>query len=223
MASLAAVAIFSTIAYFFSKPLVDFLLLPLRLLGSDYTLYFHSPYEAFLIRLKASVAAGVVGAVPFFLVETWLFVSPGLHQEERRIALVLSLVSLLFFVLGAVFALWVLAPLALKFFLGFQTDAIRPLLGAGSYFSFLLGMVLASGILFDLPIVLLGLIRLGILETQTLRRYRKIVIVSLLILAALLTPSGDPASQLLLALPLLLLYEACVGAGRWIEPKRKSE
>lgn len=213
-------AIFSAIAYFFSKPLLEFLLLPLRGLKSDYTLFFHSPYEAFLVHLKTAVLAGVMGAVPFFIIELWLFVTPGLHAKERRAAATLAFVSILFFLLGSAFAFWILIPLALGFFLDFQTPFIQPLLGIEPYFSFLVGMILVSGLLFDLPVVALGLVKMGILKTETLRNYRKGVIVSLFLLAAILTPSGDPASQILVALPLLLLYEACIWVARWVKPKK---
>lgn len=194
----------------------------MRQLRNDYTLFFHSPYEAFLIHLKTAVCVGVIGATPFFLIELWLFVTPGLHAKERRALALLALFSVLFFLGGAAFAFWILVPWALQFFLNFQTPSLQPLLGIGPYFSFLLGTVWVSGLLFDLPVVALGLVKMGILKGETLRNYRKGVIVTLFLLAAVLTPSGDPASQILVALPLLLLYEVCIWVARWVEPKKGS-
>lgn len=220
MASLAAIFIFSFASYFFSKPLLEFLTLPLRQFGET-ALYFQSPYEAFLAHLKVSLLAGTLAAAPVFLIELWLFIAPGLHRREKKALFFLLSVSVLLFLIGAAFAFWILVPWGLRFFLGFQTYTLRPLLGIGPYFSFLAGMVLACGIAFDLPVVLLGLVGAGILKKEALRRSRKSVIVSLFILAAVLTPSTDPASQILLTLPLLLLYEACVLGAGWIEKRKK--
>ena len=169
-----------------------------------------------------SLLAGCLAASPVFLIELWLFLIPGLHRREKKAVFFLTLISTLLFSAGAVFAFLVLIPLGLRFFLGFQTSSIRPLLGIGPYFSFLFGTILACGVAFDLPVVLLGLIGAGILKTETLRHSRKGVIVSLFVLAAVLTPSTDPATQLLLAIPLLLLYEGCVFVGRGIEKRKRS-
>lgn len=221
LASLAALGIFSVGAYFFSSPLLEFLTLPLRELREG-ELYFHAPYEAFLIRLQVSLGAGLVAASPVFLTELWIFLSPGLHRGEKRLVLSLLFISIFLFLAGAAFAFLVLVPFGLQFFLGFQTESLRPLLGIGPYLSFLLGTVLACGIVFDLPVVLLGLVEARVLSVETLRHSRKGVILLLFILAAVLTPSGDPASQILLALPLLLLYEGCVRVAGWRERRKKA-
>lgn len=153
--------------------------------------------------------------------ELWLFVAPGLHRREKKLAVLLISASTFLFLAGAAFAFWVLVPWGLGFFLGFQTDSLRPLLGINAYFSFLGGTVLASGLAFDLPVVILGLVRLGILNPEALRRARRFVIVLCFILAGVITPTTDPATQILLTLPLLLLYEGCVLLSGWAGKKRK--
>ena len=220
IASLAAIGIVSVAAYFFSDQILEFLIAPLHSYG-DYTLYFHSPYGAFLARLKVSLLAGTFAASPVVLIELWLFSAPGLHRRERRVAAILVWASALLFLIGALLAFWVLVPFGLRFFLGFQTDSLRPLLGIGPYFSFLVGMVLACGIFFDLPVVLLGLVWAGILKTESLQKARKWVIVLFFVTAAVVTPTTDPVTQTLLALPLWVLYEICVLLGRWLEGRRK--
>jgi len=219
IASLAAIAIFSVAAYFFSAPILEFLITPLQRLG-DYTLFFHSPYEAFLARLKAALFTGIFAASPVIITEIWLFMVPGLHKSERRVGLLLILASFLLFLMGAAFSFWLLLPWGLDFFMSFQTDSVRPLLSIGPYFSFLVGMILACGVLFDLPVILLGLVGMGILKSETLRKKRKWVIVSFFVVSAVLTPTTDPATQILLTIPLVLLYEACVLIAGWLE-KRK--
>ncbi len=217
--SLAAVLFASIVAYSFSRPLLDFLIRPLRVVDFA-ALYFQAPYEAFLVRLKISLLAGVLGASPVFFTQLWLFVAPGLHREERRALLPVVLVSVFLFLAGAAFAFWVLLPLGLQFLLGFQTHSLRPLLSISPYFSFLMTLVLGCGLVFILPAVLLGLVKMEILNVQTLERSRKGTIVLIFILTAVLTPSADPFSQILLALPLILLYEGCIGIGKWIERKK---
>jgi sec-independent protein translocase protein TatC len=121
---------------------------------------------------------------------------------------------------GAAFAYGVVIPWGLHFLLSFQTEGMKPLLGVGPYFSFLIGMILAFGVLFDFPIAIVGLVRLGVLQTARLKRGRRAVIVLILIASAVLTPSPDPVSQLLLAVPLLFLFEVSLFVAGKIEGKR---
>jgi sec-independent protein translocase protein TatC len=215
---LAVVGLFSVVAYFFSEPLLEFLTSPLRDLANA-ELYFHAPYEAFLARLKVALLAGFVAGSPALFAELWLFTASGLRRRERKLFFLLVSVSVVLFFLGAAFAFWVVVPAALKFLLNFQTYTLRPLLGIGSYFSFLTGMIVACGVLFDLPVILLGLVRSGILNREGLRRARKGVIVLAFLAAAILTPTPDPIGQIFLAVPLILLYEGCIGVSRWVEKR----
>ena len=185
------------------------------------TLYFQAPYEAFLAYLKVSLLSGLLAASPVLFTELWLFMAPGLYRHERRIFLPLILVSVLLFLVGAAFAFWFLIPFGLRFLLSFQTESLRPLLGIGAYFSFVVGMILACGITFDLPVVVLGLVRARVLGVGALQGARKGVIVFIFLLAAVVTPSPDPVGQILLALPLVLLYEGSVWAAKQIEKKMK--
>ncbi|MBI4116075.1 MAG: twin-arginine translocase subunit TatC [Candidatus Omnitrophica bacterium] len=217
---LVTIGVFSVVAYFFSKTLLDFLIQPLN----EYTgteLYFHAPYEAFVIRIKIALLAGLVGASPVIFTQIWLFMAPGLHQREKRILFPLIFISCLLFLGGAAFAFWVIIPFGLKFLLGFETESLRPLLGVSPYFSFLLAMIIACGVVFDLPVVVLGLALLGIVNAQKLRSSRKVLVVTSLILAAVLTPTPDPLNQLLVALPLILLYEICIWIAVWFEKRKK--
>lgn len=216
LVSLGTMGILSVGSYFVSGPLLDFLTLPLKALtGTE--LYFYSPYEAFLMRLKVSFLIGLLAASPVLFTELWLFLAPGLYRHEEKILLQLALTSALLFLLGAAFAFWVLIPLGLRFLLSFQTEFLKPLLGIGSYLSFLIGTILASGVLFVLPVVILGFVRLGILSVENLRKARRVVMVLIFILAAVLTPSPDPVTQLLFALPLLVLFEGCLWISRRME------
>ena len=220
-ASLVAVTLFALAGSFFSKPLLEFLISPLKNAGGDYTLYFQSPQEGFLTYLKVSVVAGLLAASPVLFMELWLFVAPGLHRNEKKLVIILISASSILFLVGIAFAFWLLVPWGLKFFLRFQTDSLRPLLRIDSYFSFLVGIVLGSGLIFDLPVVLLGLVKLGVVDVLTLKRARRFVAVFCFVITAIITPTTDPVTQIVLAVPLILLYEGCLLVAGWLGKKKE--
>jgi len=208
------------VAYFFSHQILDFLIAPLRR-HQDVDLFFHKPYEAFLTHLKVAALTGIVFSSPVFLTQLWLFIAPGLFDKEKKISIPLILISIVLFCAGALFAYTLVIPFGLHFLLSFQTESLKPLLGIGPYFSFLIGMILAFGVLFDFPVFLIGLIQLGVVSTATVARSRKVIILMIFIVAAILTPSPDPISQLLLAGPLLILFEVSLVISRFIERRRR--
>ncbi len=204
------------VCLFFTHPLLDFLTFPLRQFDRA-ELYFQKPVEAFLIHLTVAGLAAFFLSSPIFFWQLWLFIAPGLYSREKKFILQLVGSCALLFFVGAAFGYYLVIPWGLHFLLSFQTQTVRPLLNVGSYFSFLSGMVLAFGILFDFPIVILGLVRLGILQTRTLANSRRAVIVLIFIAAAVLTPSPDPFCQILLAIPLMVLFEITLVLARIVE------
>lgn len=197
----------SIISYFFSHTLLEFFTQPLRNGPYPAGLIFQKPYEAFLIHLKVAAFAGFLISSPVLLFQGWLFVAPGLYEREKKIFLPIILISIILFWVGVIFSYVFVVPWALQFLLGFQTETLRPLLSVGPYFSFLTGMMAVSGVLFDFPVFMVGLVELGVVKIKTIIESRKLVIVLIFITAAILTPSPDPVTQLLLALPLLGLFE----------------
>ena len=206
-------------AFFYSSELIDVLILPFRRPTAT-QLFFQKPYEAFLTHLTVSALAGILIASPFILAQFWLFIAPGLYEKEKKMFLAWLGASLSFFFAGAAFAFLVVIPWGLQFLLNFQTETMKPLLAVGPYFSFVAGMILVFGVLFNFPVVILALIRLGVLKTAALARSRRVVIVLIFILAAVLTPAPDPVSQCFLALPLILLFEGTLLLARFYPPKR---
>lgn len=217
--SLVAVAILTLVSYSLSPALLDLCIRPLQQSGAD--LYFTRPYEAFLAHLKIACLSGIVLSSPLWISQAWFFAAPGLYQKEKRILLPLIFFSSLFFLLGVLFSYLILVPLGLRFLLSFQTAHIKPLLGVDAYFSFLIVLILTVGVLFDFPLVMIGLVRLGILRSSEIAKARKAVIVFLVILAAVLTPSPDPVTQLLLAVPLWVLYEISLMIARFMDQAPK--
>ena len=215
--SLLSFCLLTLICFFFSHALLDFLVFPLTRY-QEISLYFQKPYEAFSAHLKVSALAGFLASSPILITQAWLFLSPGLYPAEKRVLGLLALVTSGLFLSGALFAYYAVIPVSLRFLLSFQTSGLRPLLGMDEYFSFLTGMILIFGVLFNFPVVIFGLVRLGVVNPDALSRARRGVIVFLFVLAAVLTPSPDPVSQILLALPLVLLFEISLAISRRVFP-----
>lgn len=215
----AVFAVTSVISYFFSREILDFLTQPLSQSPYPAQLVFQKPYEAFLIHIKVAAFAGFLFSSPLLLWQLWLFVAPGLYEKEKMVFVPVVWISIALFWVGILFSYFFVVPWTLQFMLGFQTDTLRPLLTVGSYFSFLIGMLISFGVLFDFPVFMVGAVELGVVTTGALRRSRRIIIVLIFITAAVLTPSPDPLSQLLLALPLLVLFELSLWIARIRERK----
>ncbi|MBI3306957.1 MAG: twin-arginine translocase subunit TatC [Candidatus Omnitrophica bacterium] len=216
LASLIFFAVAGTVAYFFSNPLIEFFSLPLKE-QNNVQLFFQKPFEAFMVHLKIAALTGVVVSSPFLLAQIWFFITPGLYEKEKKVFLPLILVSTVLFLIGVTFAYTLVVPWGLHFLLSYQTENLKPLLGIGPYFSFLTGMLLAFGFLFDFPVFIVGLVKLGIIRTKTLAKSRRAVVVIIFILSAVLTPSPDPATQVLLAVPLMALFEISLWVARLFE------
>lgn len=209
------------VSYVYSRPLLEFLMRPLDAFSESASLFFRSPQEGFVLHIKAAALTGFVLSSPVLWAQAWLFLAPGLYGHEKKILFIISSFSVSLFLAGVFFAYGIIIPWGLEFLLSFQTDRLKPLLEAGPYFSFLSATILAFGLLFNVPVLVVGLVKLGVLSTAALEHARRGIIVLLFLLAAILTPSPDPVSQLLLALPLLVLFEVSVRVARRIEPKNR--
>ena len=177
-------------------------------------LYFFSPPEAFLIRLKVAGAVGFVIAMPYLLFELWGFVTPGLTPQEKKFAVPLVTVGTFLFYTGSSFGFFLVLPLGIKVLMGFGGEHLVGLINASRYFNFVIIFLLVFGLLFELPVVMFFLVKIGIMEPSTLAKRRREVIVGIFILAAVLTPSVDFITQLLLAIPLIILFEIGLLASR---------
>ncbi|RUM43269.1 MAG: twin-arginine translocase subunit TatC [Desulfurobacterium sp.] len=206
--SVIALGVGFLIAWPFKKDILLFLERPLPedLRGK---LIFLSPPEAFFTALKVSFFAGILIALPFVLYQAWKFIEPGLYEHEKKFILPFIFFSLLFFFGGAFFAYFVILPFGLKFLLGFMGDLLTPQITVGSYISFVIQMILAFGFVFLLPVVVWLLSKLGVINYRMLENNRKYAILVIFVIAAVLTPP-DIFSQVMMALPLLGLYELSI-------------
>ncbi|HUV36795.1 MAG TPA: twin-arginine translocase subunit TatC [Patescibacteria group bacterium] len=201
IASIVAFVGAGIVIWFFSGRVLDFLLagIPVR------SLYFTAPIEAFMTRMKLSFALGFLVSFPYILFRGWSFVSPGLFRKEKKLVVPLIVSSTFLFYLGAVFAYWVLIPVVLDFLLRFGTEMLEPLISVGKYFGFVTRLCFAFGLVFQLPLVIVSLTAMGVISARALLRQWRWAILLIFIAGAVLTPP-DPASQLLMALPLVFLF-----------------
>lgn len=199
---LLAFIAFSGLAYFFVDPLINWLSKPIG------EFVFTTPTGAFFVKFKVAASAGLILAFPFFLFHLWRFIEVALKVKERSFILLVIPSATFLFYAGLSLALFGVAPLATKFLLSFSSPDLRPMISIEAYLSFLFWMIMGFGVLFQLPLFVMVLSQLGIMDPASLGRYRKHVAVGLLLLSALLTPGPDVFSQIILAVPCYVLFEA---------------
>lgn len=214
--SLISIILVSIGAYFFSERLIDFISRPIP------ELYFMSPTEAFAIRIKLSLIAGIIISVPVIFYHLWQFVVPGLFEREIKLVVPVVLASTIFFLIGATFCFLLVLPLSIKFLLGFGTEKLKPMIKIGDYVSFVSYLILAFGAVFELPVIAYFLGKLGIITPRTLKRGRRYAIVGMLVMSAFITPP-DMFSQLMLTGPLYFLYEVSIVVVRVVQKKKSKE
>ena len=201
--SIVAIAVGSSVGFFFSESIIAFLTAPVP---AEIPKVVTSLGDAFAIRIRVSVVAGVILAMPVLLWHVWRFVSPGLTPQERRAVLPWIPAALVFFALGVGIA-YVVLPFAAQFLLSFLTEDLTLLLSIREYFDFVTTLFLAFGVLMEFPILLVGLSRVGIVTSERLRRSRRYTILVIAVFSAVATPGGDLVSPAVLGLTLYVLYE----------------
>jgi sec-independent protein translocase protein TatC len=221
--SFVAIGVAFAVCYAFIKQIVDVLMRPLlQVLPQGSSLVFTAVPEAFFTYFKAAILAGVFCAFPFILYQIWAFVSPGLYEREKKYILPYLFVSSVFFVAGALFCYFIVFPTVFRFFLSFASAEIRPLPAIRDYLSLTIKLLLAFGLLFQWPALVLFLARMQVISASILSRNRKYAILLIFVAAAILTPP-DLVSQLLLAGPLLAMYEVSIWMAKFVGKKEKTE
>lgn len=204
--SAIAVVVMALVAFYFSDEIIRFIRKPL----GDIKLYNMQVTGTLYAYLKVSLIAGVVAALPIVFYQLWMFISPGLYRHEKRMVLPLVSFSTILFLIGASFCFWVVLPMTFEFLMGFSEDTVTNTITIGSYISFVGMMLLAFGFSFELPLIAYFLARIGVLKPGMLTKGRRWAIVIILIVAAVLTPSPDVFTQLVLAVPMYILYELSI-------------
>ena len=219
-----AVGIGFAISYGFKEKLFQILVQPLlRVMKNGETLIFTGLPEAFFTYLKVALLSGLMLAAPVIIYQFWMFVVPGLYDREKRLMLPIIFLSSFFFVGGSLFGYFIVFPWGFKFFLGFADEHIRALPSMKEYLGFSAKLLLAFGLVFELPLVITFLAKLGLVSVDFLKKNRKYALLLFFAGAAILTPP-DVVTQIMMALPLMLLYEiSIIGAKIFGRPKIESE
>ncbi len=221
VASALSLAVGTLVAFFFIDRIFTFIMRPLyEKLPPGSKLIYTEPTEAFFLKLKIALLAGVVIGAPLIMLQLWLFIAPGLYAREKRFALPFILMASVFFVGGAAFNHYVLFPIAWVFLAGFSTDYMMFMPRIAPVFSLYAMLMLAMGLIFEMPAVILVLARMGLVTAGFLWRNIKYAILIIFIAAAVITPTGDPMTQALMAGPMVALYIISIGLA-WVFGKRR--
>ena len=230
--SLIFLTILFAICYYFSEHIYGFLVDPYAeaVKNDDINrrLIFTALQEAFITYLKVSFFAAFFFTSPFILIQIWKFIAPGLYKEEKSAIMPYLIVTPILFLLGGILVYYLIMPLAIKFFLSFESSGLSTSLPiqleakVNEYLSLVMKLIFAFGLSFQLPVVLSLLARIGVVDSQFLKQRRKYVVVIIFATAAVLTPP-DPVTQIGLAIPLLLLYELSIISVKIIEKKNKEK
>ena len=226
--SLILISILFIISYIFADTIYNFLVQPYAnaVEGEEgRRLIFTALHETFFTYLKVALFASLFLSLPYVLTQVWIFMAPGLYKNEKMVVIPYLVATPLLFLLGSALVYYLIMPLAIKFFLSFESTGLSTNLPiqleakVNEYLSLVMKLIFAFGISFQLPVVLSLLARVGVVDSQFLKERRKYVVVIIFATAALLTPP-DPITQIGLAIPLLILYELSIFSVKFIENKR---
>ncbi len=207
--SIIGIIIGAIVCWIFIDTLVDVILLkPAR--DSGAALQNLKPFGQLFLYMQIAIIGGMILSIPNLFYQLWKFIAPALRKNERKYILAIVIYSSACFLIGIAFAYFVMLPLTLKFAAQFGSQDIVNQFAIDEYMSIIISVMLAAGLIFELPMVSFFLTKLGILTPQFMKKYRKHSIVIIMIAAALLTPGTDPVSQIILAVPLVLLYEISI-------------
>ncbi len=218
--SLVAILIMFLPCFFYASELYDLVAMPMmKTLPEGSRMIATGVITPFFIPMKIALVAGFLLALPYVLYQAWAFVAPGLYSHEKRLALPLVVSSTVLFFLGMAFCYFFVFGTVFKFIATFAPKSISVAPDIEAYFNFVLGMFIAFGVTFEVPVVVVVLVMTGLVSVEKLREIRSFVIVGAFIVAAIVTPP-DVVSQLLLAIPLCLLYEVGIFVARFVEKPR---
>ncbi len=209
------------IAYIFAERLFQLLVAPLKAVmpEGDQLIFTNLP-EMFFAYIKVAFIAGIMAASPLIFYQLWMFIAPGLYRKEKKMAIPFVISSTILFVGGALFGYFVVFPFGFKFFIGFSNEYVKALPSVKQYFSFSMKLLLAFGAVFELPVIIFFLSKMGIVTPQFLRQKRKYAILLTFALAAILTPP-DVITQCMMAGPLIVLYEIGILVSRIAQKKKE--
>jgi sec-independent protein translocase protein TatC len=220
--ALLGIVIGAGLCLIFSKTLLNVLLWPTTRVNLPVDIQVLKVQGMFIVTLEIAFFGGIVVSLPWIIYQLWMFVAPGLYIHERRYVPRIIISATTLFLIGVAFAYFLIIPFALNFFLGLAPTTVKTNIAIDFYISFVIRLLVVFGIVFQLPILSFFLSRMGILKPEHMRKYRRHAIVVIFILAAIFTPP-DPFTQIMLAIPLILLYEFSILISNWVQRRKKEK
>ena len=221
--SMAAILVLFIGAYYFAEDLLAFIKIPFdQAMPEGTKMIATAPVEMFWAYIKLAFVAAVVAGSPYIFYQLWRFISPGLYPRERRLAVPFLLLASGLFLGGTVFCFTLAFPFALNFLLGMATEDVVPMIKISEYLSFSLSLLMIFGLVFETPLLLIFLAKLGIINSGMLRKQRRYAVLGIFIVAAVVSPTPDAFNQTMLAIPLYLLYEASIYIISRLEKRKKA-
>ncbi len=213
--SVIAIVLLSPLGIYFAPKFIDWLI-SISLPAEMTRLHYFSPMEVFIIQLKAGLVLAIILASPVIAYEIRKFILPALYENERKFLGWFMLLFIILFISGVAFCIFLILPLVMNFSAGFMSESLEPTIGLSNFVNLASGLILAFGIMFQLPLAVFTGVKFGLVEVKTLKKLRPYIIVGILVLAAIFTPP-DVVSQLMLGIPTWLLFEAGLLAAAFIE------
>ncbi len=219
--SVVSIMVASVASYAYSEQLLNIVTMPLRAINQQ--LIVTGVTEAFFVKLQLSILAGFIIAFPIVAWSIWRFFKPALYPHERKYIYILFPVSIILFVSGVLFAYFGILPLVLRFFVYIAGESLQTMFKVDQYVSFVMSFSIPFGIVFELPVLTFFLTKIGVVKPQMLSKNRKYAILFIVIVAGVLTPGPDPISQVMMAVPVYLLYEVSILVAKFSKPRPKKE
>lgn len=205
-----AIIIASVISYAYSEQIFNWIRGPILPHLKNMGLVFTAPMDKFMAHIKVALFTGILSSSPFWFYQIWQFIAPGLYKQERRYAMAFISSAVVLFLMGVGICYFAVLPVTFEFLLGFGGSVDQPMITIGEYISFFTTIHLAFGLAFELPLILVVLGMLGVVSQSFLRDKRRYAVVILSVFAAVVTPSPDAVTMLLMLVPLVVLYEVAV-------------
>lgn len=231
-----AIGIGFVMCFYYSETILGFLLLPLNATMSlswefpyvvftpnkvVHTLHFTALTEPFMAHLKIGLIAGIIVSIPILLRQVWLFIAPGLLPRERKYAGQFVFFSTIFFAVGVLFCFFILLPVAIPFLVTYKAEHLTPIIKIGDYIDFTLKFMLATGAVFELPLIMILLGRMGIINPDGLTKFRKYAFLIAFIIGGIITPTPDAFNMTIMSLPIYFLYELGILGVRILGKRKK--
>jgi sec-independent protein translocase protein TatC len=222
--SVLAILILFVGAFYFSEQILNFLKGPLieALPEGSNALHFTGPMDVFMAQCKLALFVAMLLGCPIWLYQLWRFVEPALYEHEKKYAVPFLVSAVILFVAGVAFCYLLMIPWSLNYLIGLGQNVATPIITVSDYMSLLTLLMLGFGVIFETPIILIVLAMVGVISADSLKKNRRIVLVGFFIAAAIITPTPDPVGQLLMAIPMWLLYELSIFIIQIIDKKRNA-